>query len=801
MVRSVIPSCLLGIISGIAIMGVGDLKRWAGTALVVTFCAQAAMLPAHAAPSAPPSAANTPLDIVMLVDESGSLSSADVAREIQAAGTIAQTPLNPRSRVTVVGFGGVNGVAPNQDPTSVVCQPTVTSSAFNLDYLARCVRGLHRRTEAEGDDTDYAAALAQAMSYLSPDAVAGRQSPAGATKAIFLMTDGGLDVHRDPQYLPDWLTTAHHAVNLQLETAQAAGVQVWPLGFGSISPSDGAYLQHLAASGAQNACDTRTASRPRSVVVSNSADALDALYSLYTAAGCLGRSGGGSTRVSGGQTRTLAVNIPAIASAGAISVDKGNPAIHVDYIAPDGTTVTGGSQGGSTFQRSGQDTAVDVLHVSDPAPGSWKIRLIARPGTSSQLVSATAFWQGSVRASIIASPSSARVDQPIHVTLSVLGPHGPITDPATIRRIQVGVSVSGDGLSGPTSVPVSNAGEGSGTVTGVGDFHGTFTAPSTKGTLTFTGTAVGYGLHATQVPQQVQIGTQAALLQSDVQFSAPASVVAGHAVQGQILFRNQTGKSQRVLLRLITDHANATVAAPRGAIEVPSGSPPGTSFAVTIAGQSPPGTADIVVQVVSAANPQIRYGQGQLTVTVLSPPGRIGKYRWEILGVLLLIAAIVLAVSARRRAHRRAVDVRGLYAMLRGSNGDDVISELKAPNRWSDTFRFVIREEERRSPRLDTRKPGDAEHEARRDVRRSRRTGTVIVTTPEGEDYHVSIGSPGEPLPRGVRLAFREVARARTGRPPSQPKATGLGTGSGSGPPQATEHSAPATSPSEDIWQ
>ena len=80
-------------------------------------------LPAQAQRVTASSSAGPPLDIVMLVDESGSLSAADVAREIQAAGTIAQTPLNPRSRVTIVGFGGVNGVAPIRTPPVLSANP------------------------------------------------------------------------------------------------------------------------------------------------------------------------------------------------------------------------------------------------------------------------------------------------------------------------------------------------------------------------------------------------------------------------------------------------------------------------------------------------------------------------------------------------------------------------------------------------------------------------------------------------------------------------------------------------------
>lgn len=64
------------------------------------------------------------LDMVVLVDESGSETDAKVADEKQTVGTIVQSVLNPRNRVTVVGFGGVNHVAPDQSPGDVACQPT-----------------------------------------------------------------------------------------------------------------------------------------------------------------------------------------------------------------------------------------------------------------------------------------------------------------------------------------------------------------------------------------------------------------------------------------------------------------------------------------------------------------------------------------------------------------------------------------------------------------------------------------------------------------------------------------------------
>jgi len=765
-------------------------------ALAAQVPAQAPRVSAQALRAGTPGVEDTPLDIVMLVDESGSLSDADVAREVQAAGTIAQTPLNPRSRVTVVGFGGVNGVKPNQAATTVVCQPTITSGAVGLEYLAQCVKGLHRRTDAEGNSTDYAAALSQAMSYFSPGSSFAQQSPAKATRAIIMMTDGALDVSQDPAYLPDWETAAHHAVDLQLAAARAAGAQVWPLGFGTISGTDRQYLDYLAASGAQQSCDSRAASRPHATVVQNPSDALNALYALYAAAGCLGTSNGGSTLVPGGQTRWLEVHIPAIASDGAISVDKGNPGIRVDYLMPDGTTVTGGSLSGSTFQRSGQDTSVDVLHVTNPQSGTWRIRLTAPGNLSSQLVSVIAFWQGAVRDVIIASPPSARVGQPIKVTLSVLGANGPISDPATLQQISVQVSVAGDGLSGPVDVPVSNAGEGHATPTGAGDYTGTFTAPSTPGTLTFTGTAVGYGLHATQVPTVVQVGTAAALLQSAVQFTAPDSVLPGQSVHGQVLFDNRTGETRQVRLSLSAIPAFATIATPHDAVQVPSGSSR-TDFTVTFAGNSPRGPASLDLKVVDAADPNTAYGEGPLIITVSNPPGLLARYGWELVGALILLALILLAAYARRRAHRAAVDVRGLYAMLR-RDGDRVGAELKAPGKWAETFRFVILDEEGPYPRLDHPKSGDRGYVARRGG-----NGQVKVVTPAGEKYDISAGGPGEPLPSGLHLAFRDAAHAAaSAAPPDGGVSASVGTGPGTpprpGPP--TPPGGPPAEPAPDPW-
>ena len=66
----------------------------------------------------------------------------------------------------MVKVGSVDRVLPNPKlPIDVVCQPaTIASGTQNLAYGASSVNSFSARREQPGDDTDYAAALGQAMS-------------------------------------------------------------------------------------------------------------------------------------------------------------------------------------------------------------------------------------------------------------------------------------------------------------------------------------------------------------------------------------------------------------------------------------------------------------------------------------------------------------------------------------------------------------------------------------------------------------------------------------------------------------
>src|SRR2546428_13523869 len=80
----------------------------------------------------------TLMDVVILVDESGSLSASDVQEEIKATATIALGGLNPQSRVSVYGFGSQNTAG--QNAITVACEPMTLDNSTKQDALAACIK-------------------------------------------------------------------------------------------------------------------------------------------------------------------------------------------------------------------------------------------------------------------------------------------------------------------------------------------------------------------------------------------------------------------------------------------------------------------------------------------------------------------------------------------------------------------------------------------------------------------------------------------------------------------------------------
>jgi hypothetical protein len=724
----------------------------AGLLSSVVFVAFAAVSPVGASvPRGDAAPETTPLDVVIAVDESASLSNQDVVSEIEAASRVAQSGLNPRTRVTVLGFGSNNG-STGQEAATEVCRPTVVDSAVNQQYLADCVNKLHRRTTKEGSDTDFAAAMAKALSYF------GSGSPSGAVKVVFLMTDGRLDVHNSPNYgSGDRNQAAQQELNNQLATAKNEKIQVWPLGFGS--DVDRPSLNTFAAAGSQQACDARPESRPRARVVHDSSDALDSLYAAYAAASCSGISGPDRGSISGGQQRSLNVNIPVIATDGTITVTKGSPKVRVDYKDPTGVLVpSSGTYDGSQFERSGEDSRTEALRIRNPQPGNWTVKLTAPDGLSRQLVSATALWQGAVRSSIVVEPPSARTGQHMTVRLSLLTSRGAITDTSALSAMRFGVTVSGDGVSG--GVFMRDDGKGADDRAGDGRYSGGFTAPGAAGDLTFIGTVSGYGIRAENLPVNVKVSATGAIVQSRVEFGGSSTVLRGGSVHGRILSTNGTGQSQNARLLLdapVGARATTSLGKP---FTLPSGDST-KPFTLRIGRDAEVGGTSMVLRVVDNTNAGVVYGNGQLTVVIRKPPGFVERHQWEIGGAVALAVVLLAYGWFRRRARRARADVRGLSAELQ-RDGDQIGARLKAPSKWADQFRFAIRDLDGQYPRLDYPRPQDRAYVAWRGS-----GGQITVRTPGGEKYDITLGGHGEALTNGYLLVFHERPRGRRSPGPS----------------------------------
>ena len=695
------------------------------------------------------------IDMVVLVDESGSETAASIADEKATTLEIASSLLNQESRVTVIGFGGVNDPSAKQDPTNIACPPT---TAVNRDTLATCVnQNLYPRTLSQGNDTDYAAALGQAMSYLDPSTTYGQQSPPGATKVILMMTDGAADVHNDTQqYTGNWSAGELSQVDARLSTARQDNVQFWALGFGSDIGTDVdgklvtraealRYLDNMAAAGAPAVCNGQRAPvQPHARWVENSGDAFTTMGQLSADASCSGFGVTDSSR---------RIRIPDYASSAVISVNRGSPSVQVTFVQPDGQPWTDASA------LSGQDTSpvesLDLNNLTSDEVGTWTIKLNASGQYANQVVQASATWQGTVSAVVSANPSSAKPGQAICSELTLRGPWGPVDDAADIVDFKAGIAAAGDGVT--KQVPVTSNGQTGCSTTGPGMYAGVVKAPSGSGTITFTGTVAGYGLSTSYVPATVAVGANPAPFTAAIQYppdQAGLQAPAGGGLSLTVAFSNSTGSAQQVLLTVRGDGTSPAIGGTSREQTVAAGQQETVHFSVDFPASSRQGLTDVQVTAAEAGNPSHVFDTASFDVTVTKPPGIWGKYHWYIIGAIILLLLILLYLWWRRAVTRWRMDVRGLTAYLRRDQAQ--LSELPAKSRAGDSFLFVIQDPEGRSPQLDYEESGLPPYTVRRSGNRE-----VTLTTPVGGRFEdVVLGQDAVPVAgTKLQLAFSDDRR------------------------------------------
>jgi hypothetical protein len=528
-----------------------------------------------------------------------------------------------------------------------VC-PLTTLDAAGREQLSGCAGDLKKRTLAQGQDTDFASAITQALATLG----AAQDS---APKLIFMLTDGVLDVHNSPQYGTDAAsrqTNGAAALTEELGDAAAQHVEIWPLGFGAQVDRD--ELAKIADDGYQGQaqCPDQGPAKPAMHVVSASSDVFAALLQAFAGARCGNDVLGGSATLGGDASTNLSVTIPPVASDGSIVVIKRNPAVVVTYFDPNGHQVPEqGSADGSGFEVSGQNSPVEALRITDPLPGTWRVHLVSPSGSGALQVMTAAVWQGALHSFITVSQPAPYASQQITVRIRLQTRSGVVLHTAAqLAGISVSATLTGTGFKALT-ILLRDDGQAPDTTANDGEFSGYVTIPrSAVGSLTLTGDVIGQGVVGDQRPTYLNILTSPPLLTATPALTTH-QVEPGGSVTGTLIARNQDSKDHTVRFSVSGLDADARVSVSPASVTVPAAAQQQYSFTITFASGTPLGLQPGALDVTDATTGEPIY-QLPLDVEVVAPQSWLSHWLWELVAaavVLVLLIAGTVALLMRRR--------------------------------------------------------------------------------------------------------------------------------------------------------
>lgn len=653
-------------------MALGGSGHRSRSCVLVTVAVLAALLsavPATAATAAPSVAPADgpsqlkPVQVVVLADESGSLSGLAVDAEKDGANTIAQDVLGPGSTVSIVGFG---------TDVTTYCSKVVLSGQQQRDELAECIDKIHKRDPDEGPDTDHILALRQAKSLLDD----GGDQP----KIIFLLTDGDLDVHASTFYGKDLTPDARQqaaegqipAVKAELQSIKA---QVWPLGYGAgVQQSELDRFTTGVSCGGQEP-------NPSARVIGSADDLVSAVKQAFQSATCVKFGVTIEDPLPSGGQLALKVSIPRIASDASILVFKGDPGLVVAFQGPSGQSADGISgPDGARYDRIGQQTTTETLHVLEPKDGTWTIVVSSKPGTPPQQVRATVAYQTAVSATISLDYPNPPPGQDVRVDMTVQARGATITDPDALEPLTFVVKLAGDGFSPPPPVNLTDS-------DGDGRYSGTITVPKdATGKLTVTGRVSGVGVDGDtrSFPTNVLLGP--ATLQGNIALSPDGvSVRPGDTIKGSVGVTNSGAGPAHLVLQADGATPGLTLAA--APVEAAVGSSQ-TPFELHISLDAPVGGAQVQLRLIDTATDK-DVADTLFATDVAPAPTLVERlwWLWVVLAALLVVAVLAIVTVTSRR--RRRVAVGGLKARLY-RNGALQPLELIPRNPKADSFRFVL---------------------------------------------------------------------------------------------------------------
>ncbi len=317
--------------------------------------------------------------------------------------------------------------------------------------------------------------------------------------------------------------------------------------------------------------------------------------------------------------------------------------------------------------------------------------------------------------------------------------------------------------------------------------------PNAATVLTFTGTAAGYGLYATQVSANVGVGQQSQGLNATLSFTGGTSVQAGGTINGQVILSNDTTSAQQVKLAATVSGATASLTSPSGAVAVRPGGSSTVPFTITVSGDSRTGTALVQVMAVNAAT-NVALNSTEQDFTVTKPPGFLARYWWAIIALVVLLILLLLAALWRRQVVRDRKNVRGVEITLwRG--GEQKGRPLAAEKKYDEVFEFIIIGDDTPNPHLDHKGRATA---GVYQVRRGKQ-GFLRLVAPSGlRPYDVELHGPRVDLGNGLELSFRDTRHANwggSGQPASAYAPAGFGGGSGYPGPSGGAHPGTAGFP------
>ncbi|MFD3665258.1 VWA domain-containing protein [Streptomyces sp. NPDC058659] len=761
----------------------GSALLLAGALLALTGPLAAAGPPG--APRAPravaePAEGPDPIDFAVVVDQSASLADKDLARETEAAGLLSQGEISERSRAAVIGFGSSEKAG--QSPVREVCALTVADAA-GRERLSDCVQLLNRRDAARmGPGTDFPAAIRQAVTRLTQKSPAGtaRTGSGAAAKApatpkvVFLLTDGKLDVSDSPEYGTDPAnrqSNGERRLTEELARARAAGVQIWPLGFGA--EIDRAALTAMAEGGFRGACSDVPGSVPHMRVVAGSADLDKALQETFAAARCARIAHG----TAGKPPADLTVVIPPIATDGSLTVAKHDPKVRVTYYDPAGRKVpTRGEFDGSTFEVGGQDGPVEALRVKNPLPGRWRVHIEAPEGHRDREVAVRAIWQGMLRSDVTLDPASPRAGEQVTVSVRMQTRRGvTVTDPRQLAGLTVAAELRGAGFS-PVTFRLADDGRAPDSRAGDVRFTGALTVPAgATGDLELTTRMSAPGVTSDRRPLHARITQGTPLLTAGLVFDR-ATVHPGSTVRGTLdVTNNDSGpRALRLAVENLTPGAELSVSP--ATVTAPPGGSTRVPFTVTVGGGAPLGELGGRVAALDTGDRDRVLDDAFLDVLVVAPPTWWDRWWKAVAGGaagLVLVAAFLVAQWVARRRRR---DLTGVTLELRG---DGRVLDTLTVGRGQGvrgSFPFAVDDGGGAPPTLRRAREGSS---SGAHVLRRTGTGQLLLRPRGGAQVPLR---PGEPAGLDAyEIVVRGGGTARDGRTGRTRRGSGYGTGTGGG--------------------